>query len=64
MKGAKLAGATMAIIPYDNQQAMLSEIEGIEVVPVKQLKEVLDLALMKDHIPQSEIVSEQNKKSV
>ncbi|MDX8342043.1 ATP-dependent protease LonB [Rossellomorea sp. YZS02] len=64
VKGAKLAGATMAIIPFDNQQAMLSEIEGIEVVPVKQLKEVLDLALMKDHIPQSEVVSEQNKKSV
>ncbi|MBW3111819.1 ATP-dependent protease LonB [Bacillus sp. MCCB 382] len=64
VKGAKLAGATMAIIPFDNQQAMLSEIEGIEVVPVKQLKEVLDLALMKDHIPQSELVSEQNKKSV
>ncbi|WP_226673279.1 ATP-dependent protease LonB [Rossellomorea aquimaris] len=64
VKGAKLAGATMAIIPFDNQQAMLSEIEGIEVVPVKQLKEVLDLALMKDHLPQSELVSEQNKKSV
>ena len=53
VKGAKLAGATMAIIPYDNQQAMLSEIEGIEVVPVKQLKEVLDLALMKDQVPKS-----------
>ncbi|MBN8191166.1 ATP-dependent protease LonB [Bacillus sp. NTK074B] len=64
VKGAKLAGATMAIIPYDNQQAMLSEIDGIEVVPVKQLKEVLDLALLKDHIPQGELVSEQNKKSV
>ncbi|MCA1057847.1 ATP-dependent protease LonB [Rossellomorea aquimaris] len=64
VKGAKLAGATMAIIPYDNQQAMLSEIEGIEVVPVKQLKEVLDLALMKDHLPQTDLVPEQNKKSV
>ncbi|MCR8850160.1 ATP-dependent protease LonB [Rossellomorea sp. SC111] len=62
VKGAKLAGATMAIIPYDNQQAMLREIEGIEVVPVKQLKEVLDLALMKDQVPQG--VTEQNKKSV
>ena len=64
VKGAKLAGATMAIIPYDNQQAMLSEIEGIEVVPVKQLKEVLDLALMKEPLPQTEHVTEQNKKSV
>ncbi|MGG3915702.1 ATP-dependent protease LonB [Rossellomorea vietnamensis] len=64
VKGAKLAGATMAIIPYDNQQAMLREIEGIEVVPVKQLKEVLDLALMKDHVSSPDLVPEQNKKSV
>ncbi|UXH44208.1 ATP-dependent protease LonB [Rossellomorea vietnamensis] len=64
VKGAKLAGATMAIIPYDNQQAMLKEIEGIEVVPVKQLKEVLDLALMKDHVSTPDLAPEQNKKSV
>ncbi|TMU85734.1 ATP-dependent protease LonB [Bacillus sp. BHET2] len=64
VKGAKLAGATIAIIPYDNQQAMLSEIEGIEVIPVKQLKEVLDLALMKEPLPQSDMITEQNKKSV
>ncbi|MCC5801361.1 MULTISPECIES: ATP-dependent protease LonB [Rossellomorea] len=64
VKGAKLAGATMAIIPYDNQQAMLKEIEGIEVVPVKQLKEVLDLALMKDHVSSPDLAPEQNKKSV
>ncbi|WP_406686675.1 ATP-dependent protease LonB [Rossellomorea vietnamensis] len=64
VKGAKLAGATMAIIPYENQQAMLKEIEGIEVVPVKQLKEVLDLALMKDHVSTPDLAPEQNKKSV
>ncbi|TYS87836.1 ATP-dependent protease LonB [Rossellomorea aquimaris] len=64
VKGAKLAGATIAIIPYDNQQAMLSEIEGIEVIPVKQLKEVLDLALMKEAPHQTDLITEQNKKSV
>ncbi len=64
VKGAKLAGATIAIIPYDNQQAMLSEIEGIEVIPVKQLKEVLDLALLKEPLSQSDMITEQNKKSV
>jgi ATP-dependent Lon protease len=64
VKGAKLAGATIAIIPYDNQQAMLSEIEGIEVIPVKQLKEVLDLALMKETPQQTDLITEQNKKSV
>ncbi|MGG1632368.1 ATP-dependent protease LonB [Rossellomorea sp. NRS-1567] len=64
VKGAKLAGATIAIIPYDNQQAMLSEIEGIEVIPVKQLKEVLELALMKETPQQTDLIAEQNKKSV
>ncbi|MGM0853339.1 MAG: ATP-dependent protease LonB [Bacillota bacterium] len=64
VKGAKLAGATIAIIPYDNQQAMLSEIEGIEVIPVKQLKEVLDLALMKETLQQTDLITEKNKKSV
>ncbi|MGF3103922.1 ATP-dependent protease LonB [Rossellomorea sp. DUT-2] len=64
VKGAKLAGATIAIIPYDNHQAMLSEIEGIEVIPVKQLKEVLDLALMKETPQQTDLITEQNKKSV
>ncbi|MFC7783077.1 ATP-dependent protease LonB [Rossellomorea sp. GCM10028870] len=64
VKGAKLAGATIAIIPYENQQAMLSEIEGIEVIPVKQLKEVLDLALMKETPHQTDLITEQNKKSV
>lgn len=64
VKGAKLAGATVAIIPHENQQTMLAEIGGIEVVPVKHLKEVLDLALLKDGLQPAEIVSEQNKKSV
>ncbi|MBH9967062.1 ATP-dependent protease LonB [Rossellomorea oryzaecorticis] len=66
VKAAKLAGAEMAIIPHENQQSMIDEIEGIEVIPVKHLKEVLDLALVKDQISTSDtaILNEPNKKSV
>ncbi|QWC21875.1 ATP-dependent protease LonB [Bacillus haikouensis] len=66
VKAAKLAGAEMAIIPHENQQSMIDEIEGIEVTPVKHLKEVLDLALVKDQMSTSDtaILNEPNKKSV
>ncbi|KSU63894.1 Lon protease [[Bacillus] enclensis] len=66
VKAAKLAGAEMAIIPHENQQSMIDEIEGIEVIPVKHLKEVLDLALVKDQMSTSDtaILNEPNKKSV
>ncbi|OIU70757.1 ATP-dependent protease LonB [Rossellomorea aquimaris] len=66
VKAAKLAGAETAIIPHENQQSMIDEIEGIEVIPVKHLKEVLDLALIKDQMGTTDtaILNETNKKSV
>jgi ATP-dependent Lon protease len=64
VKAAKLAGAEIAIIPHENQQSMMSEIEGIEVIPVKHLKEVLDLALVKDQLSDTSLLNESNKKSV
>lgn len=64
VKAAKLAGAEIAIIPHENQQSMMSEIEGIEVIPVKHLKEVLDLALVKDQLSETSLLNESNKKSV
>jgi ATP-dependent Lon protease len=64
VKAAKIAGAEIAIIPHENQQSMMSEIEGIEVIPVKHLKEVLDLALVKDQLSDTSLLNESNKKSV
>jgi ATP-dependent Lon protease len=64
VKAAKLAGAEIAIIPHENQQSIMSEIEGIEVIPVKHLKEVLDLALVKDQLSETSLLNESNKKSV
>ncbi|WP_421380272.1 ATP-dependent protease LonB [Bacillus salacetis] len=48
VKAAKLAGASTAIIPHENMGALLQEIEGIEVKPVKNLEEVFNIALDKD----------------
>ncbi|MES1035241.1 ATP-dependent protease LonB [Bacillus pumilus] len=46
IKAAKQAGATTVIIPYDNQQSILKEIEGVTIVPVKHFQEVLDQCLV------------------
>ncbi|GAF64111.1 ATP-dependent protease LonB [Alkalihalobacillus trypoxylicola] len=48
VQAAKLAGATTVIIPEENNQAILQEMTDIEVIPVKHLDEVLDIALEKE----------------
>lgn len=53
-KAAKLAGAEVVIIPEENKQAMLNQIENLTIKPVCELKEVFQLALDRtaamDHI--------------
>jgi ATP-dependent Lon protease len=44
---AKKAGAKMVIIPEENLQTILGEINGINIVPVKHLIEVFEQALVK-----------------
>lgn len=46
IKAAKNAGVKRVIVPIDNMQSILSEIEGIEIIPVEHLQEVLDIALV------------------
>ncbi|CAH0273839.1 ATP-dependent protease LonB [Peribacillus simplex] len=48
IKAAKLAGAKKVIIPAENMQSLLSEIKDIEIIPVSNVKEVLDHALKKE----------------
>ncbi len=43
VKAAKLAGATMVIIPKENMQSILNEISGIDIIPVAHLSEVFEL---------------------
>ncbi|WP_100373667.1 ATP-dependent protease LonB [Bacillus sp. FJAT-45037] len=45
VEAAKLSGATQVIIPKENEQAILQEIDGIEIIAVSHLDEVLDLAI-------------------
>lgn len=51
VRAAKLAGAKAVIIPYENMQSILKEIDGIEIIPVTHIKEVFEIALKKDVIP-------------
>jgi Lon-like ATP-dependent protease len=46
---AKKAGAKTVIIPEENLQSILGEINGINIVPVKHLNEVFEHALVKMH---------------
>ncbi len=42
VKAAQKAGAKTVIIPEENMQSMLHEIEGIKIIPVTHLHEVFD----------------------
>jgi ATP-dependent Lon protease len=52
IEAAKEAGATRVIIPEENKQALLEDIEGIEIVTVNRLSQVFQYAFMAD--PQEE----------
>ncbi len=45
IKAAKLAGVETVLIPQENMQAMLHKIEGINIIPVQNISEVLSLAI-------------------
>ncbi|MBS4194856.1 ATP-dependent protease LonB [Lederbergia citri] len=67
VKAAKNAGVEIVLIPADNNQSSLKEIEDITVIPVKKLEAVLEEALLKQ--PNHEIISQSilgahNKKTV
>ncbi|PLS16892.1 ATP-dependent protease LonB [Bacillus sp. M6-12] len=51
VKAAKKAGAERVIIPAENMQSILEEIKGIQIFPVSTLKEVFDIALKKEVMP-------------
>lgn len=52
IKAAKLAGAKTVIIPAENVQPLLYEIQDIEIIPVNKVEEVFERALKKDIIPE------------
>lgn len=46
VKAAKQAGAKRVIIPSENNQSILKDVKGIEIIPVSKLEEVFEMALM------------------
>ncbi|AII36577.1 Lon protease 2 [Bacillus subtilis] len=64
IKAAKQSGAKKVIIPYENQQAILKQIDGIEIIAVKTFQEVLDEILVNPPTEQKPFPIEINKESV
>jgi ATP-dependent Lon protease len=46
VKAARKAGAKTVIIPEENMQSILNEIDGIRIIPVTHLHEVFEIALL------------------
>lgn len=57
IKAAKKAGAKTVIIPKENVQSILNEIEGIRIVPVTHLTEVFDIALLREYAKEQAITA-------
>jgi Lon-like ATP-dependent protease len=52
VEAARQAGATRVIIPAENNQDLFHDMEGIEVIPVEHLEEVIDRALLTPVVPE------------
>ncbi|GAA0123034.1 MULTISPECIES: ATP-dependent protease LonB [Clostridium] len=50
IQAAKKAGVTKVIIPKENWQESFKDIEGIKIIPVTKIEEVIKEALVKEHI--------------
>ncbi|MDA1837883.1 ATP-dependent protease LonB [Bacillus cereus group sp. BY17LC] len=50
IKAAKKAGAKKVIIPAENIQPFLYTIKGIEIIPVRKLKEVFELTFIQENM--------------
>lgn len=64
IKAAKQSGAKKVVIPHENQQSILKQIEGIKIVAVKTFQEVLDEILVNPPTEQKPFNMQMNKESV
>lgn len=46
VKAAKQAGAKTVIIPAENMQSILNEIDGIKIIPIHQFEKAIEVALI------------------
>ena len=54
---ARKAGANKVIIPMENWRDNFKDIEGISVIPVKSLKEVIETAIYKETLVEDIIIN-------
>ncbi|WP_456278085.1 ATP-dependent protease LonB [Bacillus sp. AK128] len=72
VKAAKQAGAEKVIIPKDNVQSILNEIDGIDIIPVSHLSEVFEMvfgekyssSIVPEAVPASSPIIDQKTESV
>lgn len=60
VRAATEAGITKALIPEENWQDIFETLEGIDVVPVKTINDVVENALLQAKEPQPTLVSSRN----
>lgn len=60
IQAAVKAGAKTIIIPEDNWQDSFQQFKDVKVIPVKNINEVVELALVKDHKGSSRLTIESN----
>lgn len=61
IQAAKKAGATKVLIPKENWQNNFTSIQGIEVIPVTTIKEVIDEAIISEQLIHITMESKENK---
>jgi Lon-like ATP-dependent protease len=60
ISAGKKAGATKIIIPKDNWQESFSKIEGIEIIPVTHINDVIKIALLNEMPEEAKIFNHDN----
>ncbi|ARU63334.1 ATP-dependent protease LonB [Tumebacillus avium] len=57
VEAAKQAGATRVVIPKDNWQDIFKTFEGLEIIPVERIEQVIDLSLVPEELPEKSAVA-------
>lgn len=57
VEAARQAGATRVIIPKDNWQDMFRTFEGIEIIPVERIEQVIERSMMPEALEQEAVLA-------
>ena len=56
-RAAKKAGANKVIIPIENWKDSFAELEGIKVIAVKNLRDVIDESVYKENVVEDRVIN-------